>query len=51
MFCFCGAIGSKIVRLARVYGFTMSSEDSKAIAQFPTNDLNHENIILKSEGN
>lgn len=40
----------KIVRLARVYGLTMSSEDSKAIAQFLINGLNHEDIILKSEG-
>lgn len=41
----------KIARLARVYGLTMSSQDSKAIAQFLKNGLNHENIILKSEGN
>lgn len=40
----------KIARLARVYGITMSSQDSKAIAQFLINGLNHENIILKSEG-
>ena len=41
----------KIARLTRVYGLTMSSQDSKAIAQFFSNGLNHENIILKSEGN
>ncbi len=40
----------KIVRLSRVYGLTMSREDSKAIAQFFNNGLNHEDIILKSEG-
>ena len=41
----------KIARLARVYGLTMTSQDSKAIAQFLKNGLNHQNIILKSEGN
>lgn len=43
-------VAFKIVRLARVYGPTMLSEDSKAIAQFLTNALNHVDIILKSEG-
>ena len=40
----------KIVRLARVYGGTISREDSRAIAQFLHNGLNRENIVLKSEG-
>lgn len=40
----------KIVRLARVYGGTISREDSRAIAQFFHNGLNRENIVLKSEG-
>lgn len=41
----------KIARLARVYGATMSFQDSRAIVQFFKNGLNHEDIMLKSEGN
>jgi nucleoside-diphosphate-sugar epimerase len=37
-------------RLSRVYGPTMSVNDSKAIAQFIKNALKRENIILKSAG-
>lgn len=44
------SIKFKIVRLARVYGGTMTKEDSKAISQFFHNALQKENIVLKSEG-
>lgn len=37
-------------RLSRVYGPTMASDDSKALAQFMRNALNNEDIVLKSEG-
>lgn len=40
-----------IPRLCRLYGPTMSWEDSKAIAQFIKKAVCHENIVLKSEGN
>jgi nucleoside-diphosphate-sugar epimerase len=39
-----------IARSCRVYGPTMGSDDSKAIAQFIRNTVNGENIILKSKG-
>ena len=39
-----------IPRLSRVYGPTMSKDDSKAIAQFIRNAANKENIVLKSRG-
>lgn len=39
-----------IARCCRVYGPTMWSDDSKAIAQFIRNAVNNENIILKSKG-
>lgn len=40
----------KIVRLARVYGGTITKEDSKAISQFIHNGMQKQNIVLKSEG-
>lgn len=40
-----------IGRFSRVYGATMSREDSKAIAQFIRKAASGEDIILKSEGN
>jgi nucleoside-diphosphate-sugar epimerase len=40
-----------VARLSRVYGPSMLSNDSKAIAQFLKNGLNTQNITLKSEGN
>lgn len=40
-----------IPRLARTYGPTMLESDTKAISQFIKNGINHDNIILKSEGN
>lgn len=40
-----------IGRFSRVYGPTMASDDSKAIAQFIKKAVAGENIILKSEGN
>jgi nucleoside-diphosphate-sugar epimerase len=39
-----------IARCSRVYGATMSSDDSKAIAQFLRNAAKNENIVLKSKG-
>jgi nucleoside-diphosphate-sugar epimerase len=39
-----------IARCSRVYGPTMSIDDSKAIAQFLRNAAKSENIILKSKG-
>ncbi|MDR0784473.1 MAG: NAD-dependent epimerase/dehydratase family protein [Treponema sp.] len=39
-----------IARCSRVYGPTMSTDDSKAVAQFLRNAAKNENIILKSEG-
>lgn len=39
------------VRLARVFGSTMSEGDSKAIAQFIQKAIQKEDIILKSKGN
>lgn len=40
-----------IPRLSRVYGPTMLSSDSKAIAQFIKKAAHGEDIVLKSEGN
>lgn len=40
-----------IGRFSRVYGPTMSAEDSKAIAQFIKKAAAGEDIVLKSEGN
>lgn len=40
-----------IGRLSRVYGPTMLSDDSKALAQFIRNAVNNEDIVLKSDGN
>lgn len=40
-----------IGRFSRVYGPTMSAEDSKAIAQFIKKAAEGEDIVLKSEGN
>ena len=40
-----------IGRFSRVYGPTMSAEDSKAIAQFIKKAVAGEDIVLKSEGN
>ena len=39
------------IRLARVFGSTMSEGDSKAIAQFIQKAIQKEDIILKSKGN
>lgn len=43
--------GFIIGRFSRVYGPTMSVDDSKAIAQFIKRAVSGEDIILKSEGN
>ena len=40
-----------IARLARTYGPTMLTEDTKAISQFIKNALEKKDIVLKSEGN
>lgn len=40
-----------IPRICRVYGATMSGDDSKALAQFIRNAVNGEDIVLKSKGN
>lgn len=53
----CNAFGAQkgqdfvIGRFSRVYGPTMMSEDSKAIAQFIKKAAAGENIVLKSTGN
>ncbi|MDR2193390.1 MAG: NAD-dependent epimerase/dehydratase family protein [Treponema sp.] len=39
-----------IARCSRVYGPTMASDDSKAVAQFLRNAVKNENIVLKSKG-
>jgi nucleoside-diphosphate-sugar epimerase len=39
-----------IARCCRVFGSTMTHDDSKVIAQFIRNAVNSENIILKSKG-
>lgn len=43
-------ISVKIARLGYIYGPTMTKTDSKVIAQFIRNALNHENIVMKSKG-
>jgi nucleoside-diphosphate-sugar epimerase len=43
-------VDAVILRLSRVYGATMSDDDSKAISQFIRNAVNKENIVLKSSG-
>jgi len=40
-----------IARCCRVYGPTMTDNDSKVIAQFIRNAVNNEDIVLKSKGN
>lgn len=44
-------IDVSIVRLPRVYGPTVKSDDTKAMSQFINKALAEENIVLKSEGN
>lgn len=39
-----------IGRLCRSYGPTMSTDDSKALAQFIRNAVHNEDVVLKSEG-
>lgn len=39
-----------IPRIARVYGSTLQSDDSKALSQFIHNALDGKDIVLKSEG-
>ncbi len=52
----CNAYGAQkgqefiIARLSRVYGPTMSQQDSKAIAQFIRKAVQGEDIVLKSDG-
>ena len=43
-------INAVIARLPSVYGPTMQIDDSKAHAQFIRNAINHEDIVLKSNG-
>lgn len=43
-------ISVNIARLSRVYGPTMGTADSKAIAQFIRNALNKQDIVIKSDG-
>ena len=43
-------IDTVIARCCRVYGPTMGTDDSKAIAQFIRNTVNNEKIVLKSKG-
>lgn len=40
-----------IARLTRSFGPTLLPSDTKALSQFLRNGLNHEDIVLKSEGN
>lgn len=40
-----------IARLTRSFGPTLLPNDTKALSQFLRNGLNHEDIVLKSEGN
>lgn len=49
-YCLEYGVNAVIVRLASIYGSNMLKNDSKAHAQFISNALNKENIILKSEG-
>ncbi len=39
-----------ILRLARVYGFTMTQSDSKALSQFLRSAMKNQDIVLKSAG-
>ena len=39
-----------IARPCHVYGPTMTKADSRAVAQFIRNALNHEDIVMKSRG-
>ena len=50
--CYCQEYGidGVIARLSSVYGPNMTSNDSKAHAQFIRNAINNENIVLKSTG-
>jgi nucleoside-diphosphate-sugar epimerase len=43
-------VDAVILRLCRVYGPTTAEDDSKAVSQLIRNAVNHEDIILKSEG-
>jgi len=43
-------ISTVILRIVRSYGPTMQFSDTRAISQFLINALNHEDIILKSNG-
>lgn len=43
-------IDAVILRLARVYGFTMTENDSKALSQFLRSAINAQDIVLKSAG-
>ncbi len=40
-----------VARLTRSFGPTLLPSDTKALSQFLRNGLNHEDIVLKSEGN
>lgn len=42
---------SVIIRLGRIYGSTVASDDSKAISQFIQKAVRNEDIVLKSKGN
>ena len=44
-------IDVSLLRLPRLYGPTLKSDDTKALSQFINNGVNKENIVLKSEGN
>lgn len=43
-------VDSVIVRPGHIYGPTMTGEDSRAYAQFARNVLDHQDIIMKSDG-
>ena len=43
-------IDSVIVRLSRIYGPGVEDDDSKAMTQFINKAINHEDIVLKSDG-
>lgn len=44
-------IDVSLLRLPRLYGPTLKSDDTKALSQFINKGVNKENIVLKSEGN
>ena len=44
-------IDVSILRLPRIYGPTVKSDDTKALSQFINRAINKEDIVLKSEGN